>query len=141
MELEQLDALLADHPADSKGLVRAYYRRVSRIADRVWFVIREQNLRYPWIKDVKRKRPFYFALLNWYMDRVIELSHADPAVYAKLLSVTHFVSPPATLMSPVFAMRVVARWARTRLTGRKTLIQTNFPSTRRPDPEPTPVES
>jgi len=140
MELEQLDSLLAIYAPDSERLIDAYYRQVSRIADRIWFVIREQNLRYPWIKDVAGKRPFYFGLLNWYMDRVVELSHSDPAVYARFLSVTHFVATPASLVSPALALRVVASWLFTRLTFRKTLIERNFGRGGQTNQEPIPVE-
>jgi 2-polyprenyl-6-methoxyphenol hydroxylase-like FAD-dependent oxidoreductase len=126
LELDELRKLLrADAPRDQR-LVRNYYRNVSRIADRIWLVIREQNLRYTWIKDGARKRPFYFRAHNWYVDRVFELLHEDPQVYRLYLLVTHFVEPPGALLRPRIVARVLAKWLRTRLTFRKTLLERNF---------------
>jgi hypothetical protein len=126
LELDELRKLLrADAPRDQR-LVRNYYRNVSRIADRVWLVIREQNLRYAWIKDGARKRPFYFRAHNWYVDRVFELLHEDPQVYRLYLLVTHFVEPVGVLLRPAIVARVLAKWLRTRLTFRKTLLERNF---------------
>ena len=105
---------------------RRYYRKISRMADTAWFVIREQNLRFEWIKDVDRKRPFYFSALTWYMDRVIELVHDDLDTYREFLAVVHLVKPPSALMMPKVAGRVLGKWARTRLSGRKTLIAGNY---------------
>ena len=126
LELDELRKLLrAGLPRDEE-LVRSYYRNVSRIADRIWLVIREQNLRYAWIKDGARKRPFYFRAHNWYVDRVFELLHDDPQIYRLYLLVTHFVEPPAALLRPGIVARVLAKWLRTRLAFKKTLLQRNF---------------
>lgn len=126
LELDELRRLLRAGLPRDEGLVRNYYRNVSVIADRVWLVIREQNLRYAWIKDGARKRPFYFRAHNWYVDRVFELLHEDPQVYRLYLLVTHFVEPPGALLRPGIVARVLARWLRTRLTFRKTLLERNF---------------
>lgn len=135
-EARELQVLLGKYAPTDAGLPRRYYRRISRLADTAWFVIREQNLRFDWIKDVDKKRPFYFRVLTWYMDRVIELVHEDPDSYNRFLAVVHLVSPPASLMTPRFATRVLAAWARTKLSGRPTLIERNY----RDHPVPSPVE-
>jgi len=108
------------------------------MADTAWFVIREQNLRFGWIKDVEKKRPFYFRPLTWYMDRVIELVHDDLDTYREFLAVVHLVKPPSALMRPSVVGRVLGKWARTRLSGQKTLIARNYenrtvPTTEMPD--------
>jgi NAD(P)H-flavin reductase/ferredoxin/2-polyprenyl-6-methoxyphenol hydroxylase-like FAD-dependent oxidoreductase len=126
LELDELRKLLRARVPRDRSLVRNYYRNVSRIADRVWLVIREQNLRYAWIKDGARKRPFYFRAHNWYVDRVFELLHEDPQVYRLYLLVTHFVEPVGVLLRPAIVARVLAKWLRTRLTFRKTLLERNF---------------
>jgi len=126
LEIDGLRTLLRSRSARDQAFVRKYYRRASRIADRVWFVVREQNLRYAWIKDVETKRPFYFRAQNWYVDRVFELLHEDPRIYRRYLLVTHFVEPPSILMRPGVAARVLWRWLRTRLAARQTLIERNF---------------
>ena len=125
-EVREMQLLLAKYDAGHPELPRRYYRKISRMADTAWFVIREQNLRFDWIKGVADKRPFYFGALTWYMDRVLELVHDDLDTYREFLAVVHLVKPPAALMRPKVAGRVLGKWARTRLSGRKTLIARNY---------------
>jgi hypothetical protein len=125
-EVREMQLLLAKYGAGHPELPRRYYRRISKMADTAWFVIREQNLRFDWIKDVDRKRPFYFGALTWYMDRVLELVHDDLDTYREFLAVVHLVKPPSALMMPKVAGRVLGKWARTRLSGRRTLIARNY---------------
>ena len=126
LELGELQKTLQSENHASAKLVHRFYRRAAKLEDQVWFVIREQNLRYPWIKDVEKKRPFYFGALNWYVDRVFELLHEDPAMYRLYLSMTHFVSPPTVLMRPDVVAKVLGKWIGTKLAGRPTLIERNF---------------
>ncbi|MDA2890072.1 FAD-binding oxidoreductase [Mycolicibacterium sp. BiH015] len=125
-EVRELQILLADRAPADPTLPKQYYRTISKLADTAWFVIREQNLRFDWLKDVKSKRPFYFGALTWYMDRVMELVHDDPATYADFLAVVHLVKPAASLMTPRVVAKVLGKWARTRLSGQKTLIARNY---------------
>jgi NAD(P)H-flavin reductase/2-polyprenyl-6-methoxyphenol hydroxylase-like FAD-dependent oxidoreductase len=125
-EVRELQLLLAKCGAQHPALPRRYYRSISRMADMAWFVIREQNLRFDWMPDVRKKRPFYFRALTWYMDRVTELVHDDLDAYRDFLAVIHLVKPPTTLMRPKVAMNVIGKWARTRLSGQKTLIARNY---------------
>lgn len=125
-ELNELRLLLRDGRRRDAAFVRDYYRAVARIADRVWALIREQNLRYSWIKDVEKKRPRHARAQNWYVDRVLEAMHEDPDLYRRYLEVKHFVAPPTSLMRPGVVARVLGRWLRTRLSGRQTLIERNF---------------
>lgn len=126
-EVREMQLALAKYGAGHPELPRRYYRRIAKMADTAWFVIREQNLRFPWVKDVGKKRPFYFGALTWYMDRVIELVHDDLDTYREFLAVIHLVKPPSALMRPTVAARVLGKWARTRLSGQKTLIARNYP--------------
>lgn len=127
LEVDVLRTLLRARGAADRTFVRRYNSRIARIADRVWSVVREQNLRYPWIEDVKRKRPAFFRLRNWYVDRIFELLHDDPRIYRLYLRVSHLVASPVLLMRPDIVARVVGRWLHSRLTFRKTLIERNFP--------------
>ncbi len=139
-EVARLRELLAKHAPTSPELPRRYYRAISRIADGAWFVIREQTLRFPWVKDVEKKRPFYFRALNWYMDRLVELVHDDLASYRKFLAVIHLVKPPLILMTPPMIVRVVGKWLLTKLSGRKTLIERNFGTTQESAGKPSLVQ-
>lgn len=125
-EVREMQLALAELGPGHAELPRRYYRKISRLADTAWFVIREQNLRFDWMKDVKKKRPFYFRVLTWYMDRVMELVHDDPATYNEFLAVVHLVKPAAALMTPKVAGKVLGKWASTRLSGQQTLIARNY---------------
>jgi NAD(P)H-flavin reductase/ferredoxin/2-polyprenyl-6-methoxyphenol hydroxylase-like FAD-dependent oxidoreductase len=125
-EVREMQVLLAKYGPGHRDLPRRYYRVIAKMADTAWFVIREQNLRFDWLKDVDKKRPFYFRALTWYMDRLVELVHDDLDAYREFLAVVHLVKPPAALMKPGIATRVVGKWARTRLSGQKTLIARNY---------------
>ena len=138
-EVREMQLLLAKYDPTHPDLPRRYFRKIAKLADTAWFVIREQNLRFDWLKDVDKKRPFYFGALTWYMDRVMEFVHDDPDTYNEFLAVVHLVKPAAALMTPKVAARVVGKWARTKLSGQKTLIARNYenrtiPITRAPDP-------
>ncbi|MCV7214930.1 2Fe-2S iron-sulfur cluster binding domain-containing protein [Mycobacterium crocinum] len=125
-EVREMQLLLAKYGPTDPELPRRYFRTISKLADTAWFVIREQNLRFDWLKDADKKRPFYFGALTWYMDRVMELVHDDPETYNEFLAVVHLVKPAAALMTPKVAARVLGKWARTRLSGQKTLIARNY---------------
>ena len=134
-EVREMQLLLAKLGPGHPDLPRRYFRSISKMADTAWFVIREQNLRFGWIKDVDKKRPFYFRALTWYMDRLVELVHDDLDAYREFLAVVHLVKPPAALMKPSVAGRVLGKWARTRLSGQKTLIARNYEDRSVPTPE------
>jgi NAD(P)H-flavin reductase/ferredoxin/2-polyprenyl-6-methoxyphenol hydroxylase-like FAD-dependent oxidoreductase len=125
-EVREMQVLLGKYGPGHHDLPRRYYKSVAKIAHTAWFVIREQNLRFDWMKDVAKKRPFYFRILTWYMDRLTELVHDDLDIYREFLAVLHLVKPPVALMTPGIAGRVVGKWARTRLSGQKTLIARNY---------------
>ncbi|WP_204807298.1 FAD-binding oxidoreductase [Mycobacterium riyadhense] len=125
-DVREMQVLLAKYGAGHRDLPRRYYRSIAKMADTAWFVIREQNLRFDWMKDVDKKRPFYFRVLTWYMDRLVELVHDDLDAYREFLAVVHLVKPPLALMKPGIASRVLGKWARTRLSGEKTLIERNY---------------
>ena len=125
-EVREMQLLLEKFEPTDATLPRRYFRTIAQLADTAWFVIREQNLRFDWLKDVDKKRPLYFGALTWYMDRVMELVHDDPEIYNEFLAVVHLVKPAAALMTPRVAVRVIGKWARTRLSGQKTLIARNY---------------
>ncbi|ORA12952.1 FAD-binding oxidoreductase [Mycobacterium asiaticum] len=125
-EVRAMQVLLAKYGPGHRDLPRRYYRSIAKMADTAWFVIREQNLRFNWMKDVEKKRPFYFGVLTWYMDRLLELVHDDLDAYREFLAVVHLVKPPLALMKPGIAGRALGKWARTRLSGEKTLIARNY---------------
>ena len=136
LEVGVLRDLLGHADMRDKSTAQAFYRRVSRLTDTIWSVIREQNLRYPWIRDVARKRPPWAGLQNWYVDRLMEAMHDSPDLYRLYMSVSHFVLPPTALMRPGVVLRVVGKWLGARLSFRPTLIERTFGA--RPPVVPAP---
>ncbi|EHB55563.1 Ferredoxin--NAD(+) reductase [Mycolicibacterium rhodesiae JS60] len=134
-EVREMQLLLAKYEPTHPDLPRRYFRTIAKMADTAWFVIREQNLRFDWLKGVEKKRPVYFGALTWYMDRVMELVHDDPEIYNEFLAVVHLVKPAAALMTPKVAGRVLGKWARTKLSGQKTLIERNYENRTIPLPD------
>lgn len=126
LEMNELRNELRRTDPSSQRFAKRYYKRIAKIADSVWFVVREQNLRYPWIQDVEKKRPIYFPLLNWYVDRIFELLHEDSEIYRHYLSVSHFVEPPSALMRPWVVARVMAKWVQGLFSSEPGLIEKNF---------------
>lgn len=125
-EVREMQLLLARYGPGHHDLPRRYYKSIAKMAHSAWFVIREQNLRFDWMKDVDKKRLFYFRILTWYMDRLTGLVHDDLDTYREFLAVLHLVKPPLALMTPGIAGRVISKWARTRLSGQQTLIVRNY---------------
>jgi hypothetical protein len=126
LEMDVLRSLLRERDPHGPGFSRRFFARAEKISNRMWFLVREQNLRYPWIKDVEKKRTFYFRAHNWYVDRVLELLHEDPDVYRLYLSVTHFIAPPTVLLRPSLVLKVLARWLKSRALMQPSLIERNF---------------
>ena len=65
----------------------------------------------------------------------MELVHDDLDTYSEFLAVVHLVKPPSALMRPKVAGRVIGKWARTRLSGQKTLIARNYENRTVPSPD------
>lgn len=126
LEIGKLRQALNSGDLRDSAAVMRYYQDVGTLEDLVWSVIREQNLRYPWIKDVEKKRPRFARLQNWYVDRIMELMHDSPDIYRLYLSVTHFASPPSVLMRPDVMARAVGKWLFTKITLRKSLIEKKY---------------
>jgi hypothetical protein len=53
--------------------------------------------------------------------------------YRTFLAVIHLVKPATALMTPAMISKIIGKWAWTKLRGRKTLIERNYPV---PAPEP-----
>lgn len=134
-EIARLRELLQKLAPTDPALPRHYFKAVAKIADGAWFVIREQTLRFNWVRDVERKRPFYFRALNWYMDRLTERVHEDLDAYRTFLAVLHRVKSPAAMLTPRMIAKVIGKWAWTKLRGQRTLIENNYGTPPAP-PEP-----
>ncbi len=88
------------------GLSRRFYARARRIVDIPWAIATGEDLCYP---QVEGRRPPGFRMLSRYLRRVHALASKDPAVCRKFFDVLNLLAPPASLMAPRVAWRVLTR--------------------------------
>jgi len=103
LEANALDESL---PAGLDGLASRFYHRAKKIIDIPWLIATGEDLRFP---QVEGKRPPGFSLVNQYLERVHAVASEDPIVCRKFFDVLNLLAPPASLMSPRLAWRVLAR--------------------------------
>jgi 2-polyprenyl-6-methoxyphenol hydroxylase-like FAD-dependent oxidoreductase len=101
MEAKALDATLAAGHAD---LARRFFARARSIVDIPWAIATGEDLRYP---EIAGPRPFGSHLLNRYMERVHAIASQDELVCRRFFNVLNLLEPPASLMAPAVAWRVL----------------------------------
>ncbi|MGE5526309.1 MAG: FAD-dependent oxidoreductase [Rhodospirillaceae bacterium] len=99
-------ALDDSEPSRLEGLPGRFYARVSKIVDIPWAIATGEDLRFP---QVEGKRPAGFRLFNWYLERVHAAASVDAEVCRHFFEVLNLLAPPAALMKPALAWRVLAR--------------------------------
>jgi 2-polyprenyl-6-methoxyphenol hydroxylase-like FAD-dependent oxidoreductase len=104
-EAKALDGSLA---SGLDGLSRRFYVRTRKIVDIPWAIATGEDLRFP---QVEGRRPPGFHLINRYLERVHAVASEDQMVCRKFFDVLNLLAPPAALLSPRVAWRVLARGA------------------------------
>ncbi len=84
------------------GLQHAFYQGAAKAITPAWNMANGENLKYP---ETHGRRPFFFPLMRWYSDRIIQSK--DPVVSRQFFKVMHLVAPPSTLMMPDIMRRVL----------------------------------
>ncbi len=107
MSVAALEALaLAEEVVRGGGQLEArYHRRASAVVDGAWDVLVGADLQIP---GVKGNRPKGHRAISSYVRRVQRVARHDPVVAAAFLRVVNLVAPPASLMAPALAVRVLA---------------------------------
>ena len=90
------------------GLAQRFYARARRIVDIPWTIATGEDLRFP---QIEGPRPPGFRMVNRYLERVHAVASDDQVVCRKFFDVLNLLAPPASLMSPSIACRVLARRA------------------------------
>jgi 2-polyprenyl-6-methoxyphenol hydroxylase-like FAD-dependent oxidoreductase len=108
MSVAALEAKLMDEclAAGLDNLARRFFARSARIVDMAWMIAAGEDLRFP---GVDGRRPPGFRLLNRYLDRVHALASVDVEVCRRFFEVVALLAPPAALMSPRVAWRVLSQ--------------------------------
>jgi hypothetical protein len=90
------------------GLAKRFYARARKIVDIPWTIATGEDLRFP---QVEGPRPPGFRVVNRYLERVHAAASDDEVVCRRFFDVLNLLAPPASLMSPTLAGRVLARRA------------------------------
>ena len=100
---ETLDEILREQ--DPAGLSGRFQRRLAKATSAAWLLATGEDLR---VRGVDGPPPDVATrLTNPYMDRVVELSLKDPAIYRTLMEVFHMTKPPTAMFGPGIALKVL----------------------------------
>jgi 2-polyprenyl-6-methoxyphenol hydroxylase-like FAD-dependent oxidoreductase len=102
-EAQALDETLEAGEAD---LARRFYTKIRRILDIPWTIATGEDFRFP---DVEGRRPAGFHWVGRYLERVHAVASVDQTVCRRFFDVLNLLAPPASLMSPSTAYRVLTR--------------------------------
>ena len=103
MQATALEAALAGPP---DGLARRFFTRTRKILEIPWTIATGEDLRF---SQVEGRRPVGFHVMNRYLERVHAAASADAAVSQAFFSVLNLLAPPASLMRPRLAWRILGR--------------------------------
>ncbi|MFN2428116.1 MAG: FAD-dependent oxidoreductase [Candidatus Binatia bacterium] len=99
-----LGEILRETTADTDSIGRRFHARFGRILDGVWMQTTSEDLRF---QQAEGTRAWWLGLANAYTARVYERSRTDPVVSRAFLEVMHLMQPPASLLRPAIARRVL----------------------------------
>jgi 2-polyprenyl-6-methoxyphenol hydroxylase-like FAD-dependent oxidoreductase len=100
---ETLDETLREQ--DPAGLSGRFQRRLAKATSAAWLLATGEDLR---VRGVEGPPPDTATrLTSPYMDRVVELSLKDPAIYRTLLEVFHMLKPPTAMFGPAIVAKVL----------------------------------
>jgi hypothetical protein len=114
MQAEALDQVLAADTA-RVALAPTFFRRAAKIIDLPWQLAVGEDFRFA---ETEGKKAPGTDLINAYVTQVHKATHSDPLVYGEFLKVMSLMQPPASLLKPAMAWRVL-RAARVRRSGRQ----------------------
>jgi 2-polyprenyl-6-methoxyphenol hydroxylase-like FAD-dependent oxidoreductase len=90
--------------AGGRDLARRFFARAAKIVDIAWSIAAGGDLRIP---EVAAPRTVAGRLLNWYMGRLHRAAHNDETVALAFHNVGNLLSPPASVLHPRIAARVL----------------------------------
>lgn len=99
LESEALEQSLA---GANGNLARDFFRRASKIVDMPWAMAVGNDLRIP---ETVGTRNAALGFINWYVSKLHQRAHRDPALALAFVRAANLLAPPSSMMHP----RVVAR--------------------------------
>jgi len=111
MTVAALEALLLRRLVAAGGdrVARRFFRGAARLIDAPWSIAVGTDLRFA---EVDGRRGPRVRVTNAYVHRLHRAATADPVLGAAFLRVLNLVDPPARLLAPAVALRVLRGFAR-----------------------------
>ncbi|WNC74176.1 2Fe-2S iron-sulfur cluster-binding protein [Thalassotalea psychrophila] len=103
-EVELLGEALVKSKSSLTGLPAYHYKQASKLVDSIWFVLGEQNYRFP---HVEGKRPIFTPVINWYVDQVMDATHYDPVAFENFMHVYHHNKHYSSLFAPAMVAKIL----------------------------------
>ncbi len=85
-------------------LAQRFFRRASRLVDTPWQIAVGADLRHP---AVEGARTAMVRFLNWYIGKLHLAARRDPVLTKAFLEVANLMKPPASILRPAMAVRVL----------------------------------
>jgi len=101
LEAVELQNALATNPVSP---ARDFFRRAARVVDTPWQIAVGNDLRMP---ETVGKRTLRGRIANFYVSRVHQAAHRDPAVGIGFLQVSNLLAAPGSLIRPRIWHRVL----------------------------------
>jgi 2-polyprenyl-6-methoxyphenol hydroxylase-like FAD-dependent oxidoreductase len=101
LESVELDAALADSSPD---LARRFFRRAAKVVDTPWSMAVGNDLRMP---EVTGRRTLAVRIINAYLAKLHKAAHQDEEVALAFHRVGNLLAPPASVLHPRIALRVL----------------------------------
>ncbi|GAB4323623.1 MAG: FAD-binding monooxygenase [Dehalococcoidia bacterium] len=106
MSIAALEAVDLQHALREglDGLWRRFFSRAAKTIDNPWQIVAGGDLRYP---QAEGKRTRSMHVVNWYISRLHVAARRDPVVARAFNLVASLQAPPASVMRPGVALRVL----------------------------------
>jgi 2-polyprenyl-6-methoxyphenol hydroxylase-like FAD-dependent oxidoreductase len=101
LEAVALQTCLAE---GTQNLARRFLQQAGELVDTPWQIAVGNDLRMP---QVEGKRTARTKFIHWYLSKLHVAARHDPAVALAFHHVTNLIAPPASLLRPQIALRVL----------------------------------
>ena len=99
----ELENTLASDVGDL-ALAKTFFLRAARVVEIPWTIAVGNDLRIP---ETVGRRTAGIKLVNWYISKLHQAAHTDPVPALAFHRVGNLLAPPASLMHPRIAVRVL----------------------------------
>jgi 2-polyprenyl-6-methoxyphenol hydroxylase-like FAD-dependent oxidoreductase len=108
LEAKVLDAFLRQHPRgisnQERGLAQRFQKAIAKVVEWPWQMATGADRPY---LETQEEPGRLMRLLNWYMQRVMQLTTSNALVVERFGQVLHLLKPPTVLLDPRIAWAVL----------------------------------